>query len=345
MPASSTRPKVTRRQWLLAAAGTGAAASGAAADRAPVRFALNRGPYDASNGPFLLAQDRGRFETEGVEVEFSLSHDAADALQRVASDEFDFGFVDLSVLMLAALRSGQPSPLGVFVVFDRSPACVVTWKAAGASGAQGLAGRRLAVVEGDGAYQMFPLFLRAAGVDAEAIRLQKVTLAQREATMLRREVDGAVGFDSTIAFKLRAAGIGWDEFDIRYFADAGLDLVSNTVIVSRRMLQTRSQLVAGVVRACARGWRDALAQPQALLDALARRSPGLDTKKEAERFEWLRRHQIVTPAVLQRGLGAADPARLARLLAQMQAGVPAGAAPGPFYSDAYLPALADRLVV
>src|ERR1700704_3701971 len=75
-----------------------------------VAFALNRAPYDASNAPFLLARQKGYFAGEGIDGAFSLSKNAPDAIRRVASSEFDFGFVDGSVMMRAAMQSREPSP-------------------------------------------------------------------------------------------------------------------------------------------------------------------------------------------------------------------------------------------
>jgi len=39
--------------------------------RVAVKLALNRAPYDASNAPFLLAQEKGYFSEEGIDVTMS----------------------------------------------------------------------------------------------------------------------------------------------------------------------------------------------------------------------------------------------------------------------------------
>jgi NitT/TauT family transport system substrate-binding protein len=308
-----------------------------------IAFALNRGPYDASNAPFLLAERAGFFQEEGIEPRFSLSRDAEDALHRVASSDFDFAFLDCSVLLRFAFEHPQDAPVYIFTIFDSSPASAVTWKSAGVRKPSDLRGKVLAAVETDGAYQLFASYLQAAGVPPNSVALKMTALAEREKLMLAHEVDGAIGFDSTIFFKLQAAGVTLNEVDISYYVDGGLNLYSNGIVVSRKMLKDNPARIAGVVRACARGWRDALRNPDGMLDALSIARPDADRTREAQRFAWIRDRQILTPAVKANGLGLADTTRLARVISQI-------APPNKtvridqVYSAAYLPPLSDRSI-
>lgn len=165
--------------------------------------------------------------------------------------------------------------------------------------------------------------------------------------MLCREADGAIGFDSTIFYKLREGGAILADIDITYYSDAGLDLHSNGIIVSRRMLEAHPDRIAGVVRACARGWRDALANPAEVIDILAEVLPSIDRRKEAERFAWIRTRQIVTPGIRRDGLGLVDPVRLDRILKQISAasGQKSSLRADQVISATYLPALSDCRVM
>ncbi len=309
-----------------------------------MKLALNRAPYDASNAPLLLAQEKGYFAQEGIDVTMSLSKNATDAIRRVASNEFDFGFVDGSVNLRAAMQSGQPSPVYLFAIFDRSPACIVTWKTSGIRKPSDLAGKSIIATPGDGAFQMFQPFLRAAGVAPDAVKIVESGLEDREASMFRHLGDGAVGFDTTIFYKLKEMGTTLEEIDFMYYADGGLELYSNGIVVSQRMLREQRERIAPFVRACARGWRDAIKVPQEAVDALAKVDRRIDKAVELARFEWIRERQVLTPPVRANGLGVIDSARLRRLAVQI-----AGPAAAPFavervFDPSFLPALADRAV-
>jgi len=312
--------------------------------RVAVKLALNRAPYDASNAPFLLAQEKGYFAEEGIDVTMSLSKNATDAIRRVSTNEFDFGFVDGSVNMRAAMQSKEPSPVYLFTIFDRSPACIVTWKTSGIRKPVDLAGKSIIATPGDGAFQMFQPFLRAAGVARDAVRVVESGLEDREARMFRREGDGAVGFDTTIFYKLREMGAKLEELAFIYYADGGLELYSNGIVVSQRMLREQRERIASVVRACARGWRDAIKVPQEAVDALAKVDPRIDKATELERFDWIRERQVLTPPVRAQGLGVVDPARLRRLAAQIAGPGAAAFAVDQVFDASFLPALADRAV-
>jgi len=191
---------------------------------------------------------------------------------------------------------------------------------------------------------MFQPFLRAAGVARDAVRIVESGLEDREARMFRREGDGAVGFDTTIFYKLREMGAKLEELAFMYYADGGLELYSNGIVVSQRMLREQRERIASVVRACARGWRDAIKVPQEAVDALAKVDPRIDKATELERFDWIRERQVLTLPVRAQGLGVVDPARLRRLAAQIAGPGAAAFAVDQVFDASFLPALADRAV-
>jgi NitT/TauT family transport system substrate-binding protein len=206
-----------------------------------------------------------------------------------------------------------------------------------------LPGKTLAATRGDGAYQLFPAFCRANAFDPKAVNILEVGLEERETVMHERKVDGAIGFDSTILYKLVHAGAPRDSVNFLHYADAGLPLYSNGIIVSRKALVEKRTHIAGLLRACARCWRAALSNPADMLASLAKAHPQADMGLEAERFEWIRNQQIMTANVKQNGMGTVDPVRferVARLLApQAQLDALANIIEGQF-----LPPLAERAI-
>ncbi len=160
--------------------------------------------------------------------------------------------------------------------------------------------------------------------------------------MYRHLGDGAIGFDTTIFYKLRDMGAKLDQLNFMYYADGGLELYSNGIAVSQRMLRDERDRVAGMVRACARGWRDAIRNPREAVDSLAKVDPRIDRATEIARFEWIRERQVLTPAVRANGLGMIDLARVRRLATQIAAPGAQAFAVERVFDGSFLPALADR---
>jgi len=315
----------------------------AKAELATIKFALNRGPYDASNAPFLLAREKGWFVGAGLAVELSLSKNVVDAIRRVASNECDFGYADFSVVTRFAADNPDTAPHLLYSIFDRSPTAIVTWKSADVRGVTDLAGKTLAATPGDGAYQLFPAFCRASGLDPKSVKILEVGLEEREEVMHERKVDGAIGFDSTILYKLVHMGDARDAVNFLHYADAGLPLYSNGIIVSRKALAEKREHIAGLLRASARAWKASLDKPADMLASLSKANPKADMTLEAERFEWIREQQIMTANVRKNGMGTIDRERFEQLAAFL---VPQ-AKPGQLarmIENQYLPSFVERAV-
>lgn len=63
-----------------------------------LKVSLNA-PYDSSNAAFLLADDRGYYAAEDLKVTFDPSGGSGDAVTRIGSGAYDFGFGDINVMM------------------------------------------------------------------------------------------------------------------------------------------------------------------------------------------------------------------------------------------------------
>src|SRR5260221_347350 len=124
--------------------------------------------------------------------------------------------------------------------------------------------------------------------------------------------------------------------------DARGDARRGAIAVSQRMLRDERDRVAGMVRACARGWRDAIRNPREAVDSLAKVDPRIDRATEIARFEWIRERQVLTPAVRANGLGMIDLARVRRLATQIAAPGAQAFAVERVFDGSFLPALADR---
>ncbi len=75
--------------------------------------------------------------------------------------------------------------------------------------------------------------------------------------MLQRgQVDGVFGFVNTIRFSAKLVGIDPDK-DMRFisYGDYGMDLYSNAIIASRKLVNERPEALRGLMRAINGGSR------------------------------------------------------------------------------------------
>ena len=344
-----TAKPLSRRRILLA---TGAAAVATLATpalraqtRVPIRITLNA-PRDGSNAAFFLAAARGYFAEAGVEATLDPSRGAGDSIQRVASETYDFGFSDFTVLVQFAARNPQNAPIAVAALYTRSPISIISLAKAGISKPKDLEGKKLGAPPTDAGFLLLPAFVQATGIDRSKIQIDAIDLSLREAALAQGRVDAVTGFDSTTLFNLLRVGIKREDVKFLYFSDHNLDFYSNGLVVSRKFLRENEKLVPGIVAAFVKAWRDTIAKPEDAVAALGAVDGLVDKPLEIDRLKWLLANQVVNDHSKRLGIGTLDPARFARGIDQVAGAMelPRKPAVADLWTDKYLPPMAARTI-
>ena len=132
----------------------------------------------------------------------------------------------------------------------------------------------------------------------------------REQMLMQGQVDGVFGYVNTIRFSAKLMGVADDKLRYINFGDYGMDLYSNAIIVSKKLVKDNPKAVAGFLRALNKGLQDSLKDPDAAVAAVAKREPLIKTVVERERFDATLKDEMNHPEIAKIGLGNVDPARL-----------------------------------
>jgi len=333
---------ITRRATLTAGACLAAPAI-ARASPDVVKLTLDIRRY-GGNAPFLLAQDRGFYAEEGIDITIDGSTGSGDAITRIAGGAYDFGFADLGTMIEFCVRNPGQGPMMVMTIIDRVPASLISFKSAGISKLSDIVGRKVGVGQADAVSRLLPAVLRLNHIDIEKVDRQIVSAQLRDSMLLRHVVDAVVGLDYTVVFNLIGNDVQPEQLNIVGFADYGLDFWGNGLIASRAVIARDPSLVRRITRASARGWVAAAADPHAAIDALLRRDPLLPVANEVARLDYVMRSSVLTPRVRAGGLGQYDQARARAGMTTLAEGfdLPRVPAPEEFYDPSFLPPLAER---
>jgi NitT/TauT family transport system substrate-binding protein len=302
---------------------------------------------DGGAAGFYHALERGYFRELGLDVSIEPSKGSADAITRAASQSSDIGIGDISTLVEFASRRPEIAPKAVFILHNRSPQAVIALKSSAIAKLGDLQGRILGQGPADAASRMFPAVANIAGLDLSRIEIRQFSPQLRDTMLLTRQVDAVTGFDSTVLFNLKANGVAVDDATVIYYADNGLDVYGNAVLVNPAFLQAKPDAVKAFVRAAARGWRDAIADPKAAMESLGKHNNLAKLDIEGERLAWLGSHQIVTPTTRKEGIGAYDRDRLAQNIAQVGKAFGLTRIPevAEIYDDRFLPPREERMPI
>jgi len=301
-------------------------------------------PFDGSNAAYFLAEEKGYYAQEGIKIAMDASGGSGEAVTRVGSGTYDFGVGDVNVLMEFISKNPAAAPKAVYMLYYRSPLSVASFGKAGIAKPADLNGRTLGGSLGDGAYKLFPACSKFAGVKADSVKWKYGDLRLREAMLLKGDVEGIIGFDSTMYFNLVRQGIPPGDIKFMYYSDAGLDIYGNTLFASKKVLEANPKAVRGFVNASAKGWRDAVANPAAAVAALKKRAPLVDEKLETEKLQWLIKNQLSTAESKADGLGGVRAQRFQNALDTVAAAfeLPAKPKASDVFSAEFMPAAEVR---
>jgi NitT/TauT family transport system substrate-binding protein len=135
------------------------------------------------------------------------------------------------------------------------------------------------------------------------------------------------------------------DFRWMYYTDFGLDLYSNGVMVSPRLIKEHPEAVKGLLRAINRAVKETVQNPDAAIDVLAAEEPLIKKELERRRLLYVYSNLIDTPEARDLGLGDVSDKRLTANIATIATSfeLPKVPAPGEVFDRAFLPAKSDRV--
>lgn len=271
--------------------------------------------YQSVQGGFFVAEDAGYFEEADLDVTIDQGSGSSGAITKVASGAYDAAFGDINALIRVAADNPEVAPVCVYMIYNRPPFVIVSKADSQIQSPEDLAGKTIGAPASDATYKLFPAFSKIAGIDADGVSWSHMDANLREQMLMRDEVDAIAGYNTTIWFGAKRMGVDPAE-DLKFmsFADFGMDLYSNCVVVSRELYENHPDKVAGLVGAINKGFMDVLADPELAITSLKKRAPLAKDDIERERFSTVFDLLVFSDEMGKIGLGDLDLARLERAI-------------------------------
>jgi NitT/TauT family transport system substrate-binding protein len=321
-----------------------AAAPGLAQAQTKIKMVLNW-KYQGPQAWFFMAQDKGYFKAEGLDVEIDQGEGSSASITKVAAGAYQAGFGDINALINMAATRPADAPVAVYMIYNTPPFTVVVKKDSPIKTPKDLEGKTIGGPANDGALKLFPAFAKVAKIDASKVNITNMAPNLREQMLLRGQVDAIFGFTNTVYFSAKLVGID-PEKDLRFinYADYGMDLYSNAIVFSRAFAKENPKAVAGFVKAVNRAINDALANPEAAMDTVMKREPLLKRDVEKERLIATIKQEMSHPEIARIGFGDVDGERLKRAIAMVVEAnaLPRTPANDEVFDRSFLPPRAER---
>src|ERR1700731_1373333 len=286
----------------------------AAHAQTPIKLILNW-KYEGPQGMFFLAQDRGYFKQEGLDVTFDQGNGSGAAVPQVANGAYDMGFGDINALIELAAKKPDEAPIGVFMLYNRPPFTVAVKAESPIKTPADFVGRKLGGAANDGALKLFPALCATTKIDCAKVEIVNMQPNLREQMLMQGQVDGVFGYVTTIRFSAKITGIDPDK-QLRFikFDEYGMDLYSNAIIVSRKLAKEHPEAVKGFLKALNQSIKEAMAEPQAAIEAVATREPLIKPAIERARLDATLADEMSHPEIAKIGLGDVSDDRMAKAI-------------------------------
>lgn len=285
--------------WTWAVVVTGAFAD----EPTKIRFMLDW-KYQGIHAYVFWAKDKGYFTAEGLDVQIDQGSGSAATVTRIASGAYDAGFGDMNaVIQMAGTKPGE-QPVMVYMIYNKAPFVLITKTSGPIKTLKDVVGHKLGTPPGGSAGVLFTPLAKLNGIDPGKVSVVNMAPNLQEQMLVNGDVDFSAVFSVTSYINLIAMKVNPDK-DMRWFfySDYGVDLYSNGVIVSQKLIAEKPKAVAGLVRAINRAIIETAAMPDQAMAAMMQVEPLMNAALEKQRLLYAFKMHIVTPETDAIGIG------------------------------------------
>src|SRR5579871_5646197 len=260
---------------------------------------------------FYWAKAKGYFKAENLDVSIDQGEGSAATVTRILSGAYDAGFGDVNAIIQNAATRPNETPVMVYMIYSKAPFALLAKADGPLKSLKDLPGTKVGAPAGAAALKLLPVLAKNNQIDYASLNILQVAPNLQEQMLLRGQVDSIAVFSATSYMNLVSLRLDPDK-DFRWFfyADNGIDLYSNGVMVSPKLAKDKPDAVKGLVRAINRALRETINDPQAAIDLLATEEPLLKKDIELRRLTYVWTSLIDTPEAQQLGLGDVNDDRL-----------------------------------
>ncbi|MDB5654909.1 MAG: hypothetical protein JWQ94_2522 [Tardiphaga sp.] len=298
-----------------------------------------------SDAAFFYAKDKGYFKEEGLNVVIDQGEGSGATVTRIMSGAWDAGFGDVNAIIQNAATRPQDAPVMVYMVWNQPPFAIVAKKTSGINSIKDFEGHTLGGAQGTPTTRLLPIFIRNNKLDSDKIKVTNMAPNLQEPMLIKGDIDAALVFNITSYFNLVLNRVD-PEKDYKWFSfgDYGMDLYSNGVIVSQKLIQSNPKAVAGLVRAINKGMIAVAKDQNAAMASVVNFDNLVDVPVEKRRLQYSFDKLIVSPEMKEIGVGDIKDDRMTRNIGFIVEGYDLKRVPTPkeVFSRDFLPPRSER---
>jgi NitT/TauT family transport system substrate-binding protein len=252
--------------------------------------------YEGTNVGFMLAHEKGFFRDAGLDVTVTAGKGSVSTAQMVASKAAQIGFSDGFVAANGVAKGMAIKTIGS--VFRRGPAAIMTLADSSIKTPKDLEGKTVAITAGSAVFLQWPAFVKGAGIDATKVQVVNIDPAGLGPALISGKVDAIGGYVASFVPSIEIRGK--KQARILWFADNGVTVVGNGIIVHQDLLNSDPGLLRAFVPAAIKGFLYGRKHPDEAVAAVLKYQPTADPAIMKREFElswqtWVSPHTAGKP--------------------------------------------------
>jgi NitT/TauT family transport system substrate-binding protein len=284
-------------------------AMNAAVAQTPIKFSIDW-VFQGTHAPFAVAIQKSYYKREGLDVTMDRGAGSGDTIGRVATGTYDVGYGDTNLLVEFNHDHPDTVVTAVFMVYNSTPAGIVTLIKTGIREPRDLAGKKIASPTGDAARLLFPAFAREIGIDSNSIEWTTSLPNLRDTLLFQGKVDAVASYVPTTIMALEALGATKDDILVFNYSRYLPGLLGSGILVKPAMLSERPDVVRAFIKGTIAGLQDALKDPEAAVRMVAQYDRLINVPAEVNRLKLIISYSMQGDLLRQQGLGFVSQAQL-----------------------------------
>jgi NitT/TauT family transport system substrate-binding protein len=340
--------RLARRTWIATTAALALSLPlvASAQSPTPIKFQLDW-RFEGPAALFLASAAKGYYKEAGLDVTIDAGNGSGGTVTRVASGTYDMGFADLAALMeFHANNPDAPNkPVAVMVVYNNTPAAVVSLKKNGIAKPADLNGKKLGAPSFDAGRRAFPIFAKANNISG--VNWTTMDPPLRETMLVRGDIEAITGFSFTSILNLEARGVKPEDIVVIPYAANGVKLYGNVIIATPKLIKENPQAVRNFLKAFVKGAKEVMANPDPAIEFVKARDGIINVDLEKRRLRMAIDAVVASPDARAEGFGVVVPGRLALMASQVSDAFNTKTRidPTAVWTDAFLPSKAELNVL
>ncbi len=255
----------------------------------------------------FIAKKMGFWEKRGLDVTIDRGFGSGKVCVPVDQGQYDFGIIDLAVMMNCAGRGLDLVSIGA--IWPTSPVGIFSLKEYNIVKPKDLEGQTVAFNVGSGDFQLWPAFVKSTGIDDNKVKKVTMDPAALIKALAEKQVKAEGNFYGSIAPSLWAQGL---EINSILYSDYGIKMLSNVVACKRATIEGKPDVCKNFMEGLMDGLKYVYLNPEKSVEMHFEsvkefKGGSVTNKKVIEYGQAVSTALGMVPAFKQQGLGYMDP--------------------------------------